>query len=513
MHPSIHALRAPDRPAYIMVESGEVVTYRQLDERSNQAAQLFRRRGLARGDRIAILMENHPRFLELCWGAQRSGLYYTPLGARLTAAEVGYILGDLEAKLLFVSPGRAAIAAELVAQGFPSANIMVVDKAPPGLATYDVERDRMPRAPVADESCGIDLLYSSGTTGRPKGVRLPLPEGPITTLAPRWQLYHTWLGFDVDSVHYVPSPLYHALPLHHAMVAQNYGGTVLVVPRFDAETALDLIQRHRVTHSSWVATMFVRLLKIPPETRARYDVSSLKVAMHGAGPCPIPVKLQMIEWFGPILEEVYGMTEGYGSTAISSKDWLLHKGSVGRSLLGPVHIVDEVTGQEMPAYGVGTIFFENPREVEYLNDPGKTASVRTPAGWATAGDIGYLDAEGFLFLTDRKADVIISGGVNVYPQEAENLLLTHGKVQDAAVFGIPHEDLGETVQAVVQPMPGVSTGPELERELIAFCRGQLAPLKVPRSIDFSATLPRDDTGKLYKRLLKEKYRQKPSPDA
>lgn len=513
MHPSIHAAEAPERPAYIMVQSGEVVTYRQLNDRSNQAAQLFRRHGLVRGDRIALLMENHPRFLEICWGAQRSGLYYTPLGSRLTATEAGYILSDLGAKLLVVSPGRWPVASQLLEQGFPAEKIMVVDEAPAGVATYDTERNGMPVAPIDDESCGIDLLYSSGTTGHPKGVRLPLPEGPITSLAPRWQLYHTWLGFDRDSVHYVPSPLYHALPLHHAMVAQNYGGTVLVIPKFDAERALQLIQQHRVTHSSWVATMFVRLLKLPPEVRAQYDVSSLRIALHGAGPCPVPVKEQMIEWFGPILEEVYGMTEGYGSTAISSKEWLTHKGSVGRPLLGPVHIVDEVTGQTLPPFEVGTIYFESPREVEYLNDPGKTASVRTAAGWATAGDIGYLNDEGFLFITDRKAHMIISGGVNVYPQEAENLLLSHPKVHDAAVFGIPHEDLGETVQAVVELVQGLEGGPALEHELIEYCRQKLAPLKIPRSIDFTPALPRDDTGKLYKRLLKEQYRLRTAPSS
>jgi acyl-CoA synthetase (AMP-forming)/AMP-acid ligase II len=505
MHPSIHAKSNPDLAAYIMVETGETVTYRQLDERSNQAAHLFRQHGLKRGDCVVFFLENHARFLELCWAAQRAGLYYTPVSSRLQPSEIDYILGDLRPKIFLTSSRLAATASEVPYLKNGDIHSYIVDGEFDGFTPYLSARDVQPSTPIADESAGIDLLYSSGTTGRPKGVKLPLPKGGVADLEERWKAYHTVMGFDLGSVHYIPSPLYHALPLHHALVAQNYGGTVLVIQKFDPEEALRLIEKYKVTQSSWVATMFIRMLKLPTDVRARYDISSMVAMVHGAGPCPAPVKEQMIEWFGPIVFEAYSSTEGFGSTSISSEEWLAHKGSVGKPMLGAAHIVDDETGEELPVGDIGTIYFENPRKVEYLNDTSKTDSVKLGNGWATAGDIGYLDKDGYLYLTDRKADMIISGGVNIYPQEVEAQLILHPKIADIAVFGIPNEDYGEEVKAVVEPTDYGLAGDALEEEIIQFCRENISPVKAPRSVDFVESMPRHETGKLYKRLLRDPY--------
>ena len=507
MHPFIHARNEPDRPAYIMVESGEVVTYSQLDERTNQCAHMFRAHGLKRGDAIMIFLENHPRFLELCWAAQRSGLYYTPVSSRLMAAEIDYIVSDLKPKMFFTSAYLIEIAQKVSLLKNGQCRRYCVDGLTHDFLDYDAERDTYPVTPIVDQSYGIDLLYSSGSTGRPKGVKLALPDGNIEDLPDRWRAYHTYMGFCETSVHYIPSPLYHALPIHHAMVAQNYGGTVLVIQKFDAEDALRIIQDFKVTQSSWVATMFIRMLKLPKSVREQYDISSMVAMVHGAGPTPVPVKEAMIDWFGPIIFETYSSTEGFGATTISSREWLEHKGSVGKPTLGAPHIIDEETGEELPTGEIGAIYFENPRKVEYLNDSDKTNSVHLGNGWATAGDIGYLDADGYLYLTDRKADMIISGGVNIYPQEIEAILILHPKIADIAVFGIPNEDFGEEVKAVVQLEPGIEQGPDLEAEIIAFCREHLAAIKAPRSVDFIEALPRHETGKLYKKVLKAPYWQ------
>lgn len=505
MHPYIHARQRPNHPAYIMVETGEVVTYRQLDERSNQAAHLFRQHGLKRGDSIVIFLENHARFLELCWAAQRSGLYYTPLSSRMAAAEIDYILGDLQPKLFFTSQKLVETARAVPALQSAEIGTYLVDGDDAKFISYLAARNALPTSPIADQSHGIDLLYSSGSTGRPKGVKVALRDGPIEDFDPRWKAYHTYMGFNEHSVHYIPSPFYHALPIHHAMTAQHYGGTVLMISKFEAEQALQLIDKYKVTQASWVAAMFIKMLKLPEDVRARYSVESMVAMVHGAGPCPVPVKEAIIDWFGPIVFESYGMTEGFGSTTITSSEWLLHKGSVGKPTLGAAHIVNDDTGEELPAGEIGTIYFENPRKVEYLNDAAKTDGVKNKHGWATAGDMGYLDPDGYLYITGRKIEMIISGGVNIYPQEIENALIVHPKVVDVAVFGIPNDEFGEEVKAVVQPLDMTEAGSALEAEIIAFCKTQLSSLKAPRSIDFMEALPRHETGKLYKRLLREPY--------
>jgi acyl-CoA synthetase (AMP-forming)/AMP-acid ligase II len=505
MYPTILAKFHPDKPAYRMAGSGESVSYRELDERSNQGAQLFRSLGLAHGDAIAILLENHPRFFEICWAAQRSGLWYTPISYRLTAPEVEYIVRDCGAKVLIASSATREVAAALAPRLADLSGRFLVGGVCEGFASWEAATARQPARPVDDELEGSDLLYSSGTTGRPKGVKQAAGWGqPIGTPSTLVALMKGLYGVDESCVYLSPAPSYHAAPLRFCMSAQRLGATCIVMEHFDALAALELIERYRVTHSQWVPTMFVRMLKLPEAERRRHDVSSLRIAVHAAAPCPIPVKEQMIAWWGPVLYEYYAGTEGNGFTSINSADWLAHKGSVGRPLNAKLHILDD-EGKDLPPGQPGGIYFEGGPSFEYHNAPEKTAGSRTREGWSTLGDIGYVDAEGYLYLTDRKANMIISGGVNIYPQEAENLLVTHPKVADVAVFGIPNVDFGEEVKAVVQPVDMADAGPELERELIEFCQSQLSKLKCPRSIDFEAELPRHPTGKLYKRLLRDRY--------
>jgi long-chain acyl-CoA synthetase len=504
MHPGEHARTRPDQPAIVMAETGATITYRQLDEASNRAAQLFRAAGLRPGDGIAILMENHPRFYEVVWGAQRAGLYYTPMSTRLTPGEVEYIVGDCDARALVTSAAMGELATALVDR-MPAVTMrLMVDGTRPGYRSWEEAVATQPATPIAGEVEGSDLLYSSGTTGRPKGVKLPLRLDPLGTPNALLRLAQALYAMDERTVYLSPAPLYHAAPLRFNLAVQRLGGACVIMQHFDASEFLRLVARHRVTHTQVVPTMFIRMLKLPDDERARADVSSLRVAIHAAAPCPIPVKEAMIAWWGPKILEYYAGTEGNGFCAITSEEWLAHKGSVGRALLGTLHVLDDEF-RERPVGEPGTIYFEGGGSFEYHKDAAKTASSRSPQGWSTLGDIGYVDAEGYLYLTDRKANMIISGGVNIYPQECENLLATHPKVADCAVFGVPNEDFGEEVKAVVQPVDMAAAGPALAEELMAFCRRSLSPIKCPRSIDFEAELPRHPTGKLYKRLLKDRY--------
>ena len=504
MHPGVHASATPDKAATIMAGSGEVVTYGQLEARSNQLAHLLRSLGLRLGDGIVVCMENNARYHEVCWAAQRSGLYYTAASSRLTPGELAYVVSDCGAKVLVLSADLGHLAAAL-ADGAPGLVARyVVGGAADGYESLDAAVAGRPTTPIDDEAEGADMLYSSGTTGRPKGVKPPIKGKALGELDGLVLLCRGLYGFDADTRYLSPAPLYHAAPLRFTMATHRIGGTVVVMEHFDPVAYLRLVEEHAVTHTQLVPTMFVRMLKLDPAQRDAHDLSTLRCAIHAAAPCPIPVKERMIEWWGPILHEYYAGTEGNGFCAISSEEWLDHKGSVGRNLLGPIHILDD-EGSELPPGRAGTVYFEGGPRFEYHNDPEKTAGSRTGEGWSTLGDIGRLDEEGFLYLTDRKADLIISGGVNVYPQEAENVLTMHPKVTDVAVFGVPNEDLGEEVKGVVQPADGVDAGPELEQELIAFCRGRLSPVKCPRSIDFRSELPRHPTGKLYKRLLRDEY--------
>ena len=504
MHPGVHAATTPDRAATIMAGSGEVVTYGQLEARSNQFAQLMRSLGLGRRDGIALCMENNARFHEVCWGAQRSGLYYTAASSRLTAGELGYIVGDCGAKVLVMSYELRSLAE---AMGRATSGLLaryMVGGTIDGWESLEEALAGQPTTPIDDEAEGADMLYSSGTTGRPKGVKPPLSGQPLGGMTGLILLCQALYGFDESTRYLSPAPLYHAAPLRYTMTAHRLGGTVVVMEHFDPVRYLQLVEEHAITHTQLVPTMFVRMLKLDQGERGRYDLSSLRCAIHAAAPCPIPVKEQMIEWWGPIIFEYYAGTEGNGFCSISSEEWLAHRGSVGRNLLGPIHILDD-DGNELPVGQEGTVYFEGGPRFEYHNDPAATEGSRTPEGWSTLGDIGRLDDEGYLYLTDRKANMIITGGVNVYPQEAENVLTLHPAVADVAVFGVPNEEFGEEVKAVVQPAAGFEAGTDLEQELIAYCRQHLSAVKCPRSVDFRAELPRHPTGKLYKRLLRDEY--------
>ncbi len=503
-HPFHHARANPDKAAYVMARSGEVVTYGQLEARSNQGAQLFRSLGLKRGDAIALLLDNNARFFEICWAAQRAGLFYTALSTRLSAQEAEYIVGDCGAKLLVVSAGLAGQAAELRGRNPGVVHRYAVGGALPEHTAWEDAVAAQPAARVADESAGRDMLYSSGTTGRPKGVKTELVDEAIDASTPLLNVAATLYGLGADAVYLSPAPLYHAAPLRFNMTVMRFGGSSVIMEHFDAEEALALIERHRVTHSQWVPTMFVRMLKLSPELRLRYRHDALRCAIHAAAPCPVEVKQAMIDWWGPVLYEYYAGTEGNGFVACNSEEWLAHRGTVGRALVGELRILDE-TGCVLPPGETGTIYFANGPAFEYHNDPQKTAESRSAEGWSTLGDVGFVDEDGYLYLTDRKHYMIISGGVNIYPQEVENLLVTHPKVADVAVIGVPNAEFGEEVKAVVQPMDMRDAGPALAEELIAYCRGRLSHIKCPKSVDFEAELPRHPTGKLYKRLLRERY--------
>ena len=503
-HPSIHARNNPDKPAYIMAGSGERVTYGELERRSNKGAHLFRSFGLSPGDHIAIFLDNNARFFEICWAAQRAGLYYTAISSRLTASEVEYIAGDCAAQVFISGPGVGAVASELLGKLPTVRRYFSIAETVPGYESWEQAVAAQPTTPIADQVAGYDMLYSSGTTGRPKGIKAPFLNESIDAVNPLLDLSRKLYGIDENTFYLSPAPLYHAAPLRFNMTIMRMGGTSLIMEHFDAEEYLRLVEKHRITHSQLVPTMFVRMLKLPEAVRRKYDVSSLKCAIHAAAPCPVKVKEQMIEWWGPILTEYYAGTEGNGFCAINSSEWLAHRGSVGPALIGKLKILGE-DGEEMPQGEPGVIYFAEGRPFSYHNDSGKTQAAFNDKGWSTLGDIGYVDAEGYLYLTDRKAFMIISGGVNIYPQEVEDLLVTHPKVADVAVFGVPSEQFGEEVKAVVQAADPRAAGPELAQELIAYCRQNLSPIKCPKSVDFEAELPRHPTGKLYKRLLRDRY--------
>jgi long-chain acyl-CoA synthetase len=504
MHPSIHARSTPDKAAFVMAGSGRIVSYRQLDDASNRLARLLRDQGLRPGDRIALLLENHPRYFEICWAAQRAGIIYTAISSRLTVAEAAYIVNDCGARAYITSKALAPLAAELMGQIRHVHVRLMLDGTIDGYEAYEDAVAKYPAEAIADESAGGDMLYSSGTTGRPKGVFVAPESTDIAFVTTLTKICVGYFGMGPDTVYLSPGPLYHAAPLRFALTVMRLGGTVVVMEHFDAAQFLRLVAVHRVTHTQVVPTMFVRMLKLTPAERSASDLSSLRFAVHAAAPCPVPIKQQMIDWWGPIIWEYYAGTEGMGMTLVNSLDWLAHPGSVGRAVLGVLRICDD-DGTELPVGEIGGVYFSDGKAFEYYNDPEKTAQGRNAKGWTTLGDIGYQDADGYLFLTDRKAHMIISGGVNIYPQEAENLLVTHPKVLDVAVFGVPNEEFGEEVKAVVQPRHGGDASKALEAELIGFCREHLSALKCPRSIDFMDELPRHPTGKLYKRLLRDKY--------
>jgi long-chain acyl-CoA synthetase len=507
LYPGVHAQNHPDKPCFIMASTGETVTFAEYEQRANRCAHLFRQHGLKRLDHFAIFMENNSRYLEICGAGERTGLYYTCVNSYLTAEELAFIVNDSQSKVLITSRARREVALEAI-KHCPGVTLHLIvdgtgDDGP--FIDYATALSACPATPIADEQLGCAMLYSSGTTGRPKGILRPLAEVPPATWLPLYQFVNQLWRYRNDMVYLSPAPLYHSAPQAAVGLAIRNGATSVIMERFDPEQYLALVEQYRVTHSQLVPTMFSRMLKLPDAARLRYNLASFEMAVHAAAPCPEQVKHAMMEWWGPIVHEYYGATEGLGFTACTPQEWLAHPGTVGRVLLGELHILDE-EGQACPTGTPGTVWFKTATPFEYYNDAARTQEARSTDGsMSTVGDVGYVDPDGFLYLTDRKTYMIISGGVNIYPQECENLLITHPKVADAAVFGVPNEDLGEEVKAVVQVMPGIVADAALVAELIAFCQQHLARQKCPRSIDFEAELPRLPTGKLYKRVLRDRY--------
>ncbi|MEM7285692.1 MAG: acyl-CoA synthetase [Actinomycetota bacterium] len=508
MYPGRWAAERPDQPAVIMAGSAEVTTWADLDAASNRLAHALRSAGLHRGDHIALFMDNRVEFFHVAWAALRSGIYVTAVNSYLTAEEAGYIVDDCEARILITSVAKAEVAEAMVDHTPRLEQRIVVGGALAGHDAYEGVVAGQPHTPIDDESQGDAMLYSSGTTGRPKGIIRPLPERSLWEVpAAEQDARIAAMPYDYrpGMVYLSPAPLYHAAPFGFTIRTHQAGGAVVVMERFDPLGSLEAIERFRATHSQWVPTMFVRMLELSEEERSRHDLSTHEVAIHAAAPCPVPVKQQMMDWWGPIIHEYYAGTERIGATRIGPEEWLEHPGSVGQPVDGAVRIVDD-DGNEVAAGVEGAIYVKGPDTgFSYKGDPEKTADTLLADGFGTYGDIGYVDEDGWLYLTDRKSHMIISGGVNIYPREAEDVLITHPAVADVAVFGIPHPDLGEEVKAAVEVAVGSEAGPALAAELVAFCRDNLTHYKCPRSIDFEDELPRLPTGKLYKRKLRDAY--------
>ena len=512
MYPGTWAKHTPDKPALVIAETGETTTYAELDQRSLRLAHVLADAGLRKGDVVAMISDNAPQAYEVYWAALRSGLYITAVNHHLSPAEAAYVVDDCGARAMVVSAAKADLVAGM--QDLVDVPVrLAFGGAVPGCASYDEALAAASTEPLPEQPHGDDFLYSSGTTGRPKGIKLPLPE--IAVDEPGYSyamIFGPLCGFDQDTVYLSPAPVYHAAPLRFTGVVQALGGTVVLMQRFDAEGFLRAVQDHRVTHTQVVPTMFVRLLKLPEEVRNGYDLSSLRFVVHAAAPCPVEVKRRMIEWLGPVVHEYYASTEANGGTYIGPEEWLAHPGTVGKPLMATPRICGP-DGAELPAGEVGTIYFESENEpFSYHGDAERTAATRHPEHplWSTVGDLGYLDEDGYLYLTDRKAFMIISGGVNIYPQEIEDLFSLHPAVLDIAVIGVPDEDMGERVVAFVQPTEEGRRLADLPAELTAYARDRIAHFEVPREFIVTDDLPRTPTGKLVKQRLRDRYDREPA---
>ena len=508
MHPRLHAETKSNKPALIMAATGESVTYAQLEARANRGAHALRNIGLQNGDALAIACDNRLEFFDIYWAAQRAGLILVLLSARLKTDEIAYIVNDSGAKAVLISDAMAGTARDVVSNrdAMPGLAQIVTIGPVDDLPDWRVLCTTQPDAPIADEQIGGRMVYSSGTTGRPKGLKFASATGSPVQPNMTAAMFGKHYNYTADTVYLSPAPLYHSAPMGMTSAMQSIGATAVVMDKFDPEEFLAAIERYKVTAVMVVPTMFIRLLGLPDDVRNRYDLSSLKTVIHAAAPCPVPVKHAMIDWLGPVIEEFYAGSEGNGHVMISSTEWLERPGSVGRAVVGQLHICDD-DGNELPVGETGTIYFGGGKPINYHNDPAKSASACNPLhpDWTTMGDVGHIDSEGYLYLSDRKDFMIISGGVNIYPQEVENLLITHPAIADAAVFGVPNTAFGEEVKAVVQLKDWDAASDALAVELIGWCKERLADVKCPRSIDFERELPRAETGKLYKKELKARY--------
>jgi long-chain acyl-CoA synthetase len=512
-HPEQTARHSPDRIAVRMADSGTVLSYGELADDANRIARVFAAMGLAHGDALACLLPNGLDLWRVVWAAKNAGLRYVLIGSRQNAADIGFIARDCGAKVLVTSRAFAAIVREAgLAEGEGALPLLMVDGEEPGFVDLRLLSQDHPPAPLPDRRRGASMLYSSGTTGRPKGIKANLSDVPPETPPPRHALLQGNFGLGSDTVFLTAAPFYHAGPLRTAMAALRAGGTVVAFAKFDAEATLAAIERYGATHGFFVPTMFQRMLDLPESIRQRYDLSSMRHAIHGAAPCPAHVKRAMIEWWGPVIDELYGGTESIGQTSISSQEWLSHPGSVGRpSGHVEVRIVDE-QGRLLPPGQQGLVRMRNPQRFAYHGAAAADAGPTYDAeGFASLGDIGYLDEDGYLYLTDRAGNMIITGGVNVYPQEAEAVLLDHPAVADVAVIGVPDRDLGEVAKALVLPVAGFAGTADLAAELLAWCPERLSRYKCPRSLDFVTSLPRNELGKLVKREIPPGLRERPGP--
>lgn len=503
-HHSVYAVEKPGTPAVILAGSGKTISWKEYDIRVNRIAQYFRHIGLKEKDHIAVLLENCETYLEILDAAVDAGLLLTTISTHLKREETEYVIENSESKVLITSDSFSELAGELLNCTPHVTHRLMLGGTIDGYDSFEKMMAGFDGSPIDYGNAGTFMLYSSGTTGRPKGIHWDVPDIPVGAIDPNLVTAFALFQINAESIYLSTQPLYHSAPAAFALGCLQAGATVVLMEKFDAENALFAIQEFKPTHSQWVPTMFVKIMKLPEETRLKYDISSMQCAIHAAAPCPVEVKEKMIEWMGPVLFEFWGGTETGVVTLITSPEWLEHKGSVGRGFTAALHIMDE-DGNELPAGEPGTICMESGRKYSYFKEPDKTASSRNEDGWTNIGDIGYLDEEGYLYLTDRKSFMIISGGVNIYPQETEDILVMHPKVMDVAVIGVPNEEFGEEVKAVVQPVDMSEAGSELETELIEYARSKVSHIKCPKTIDFMEALPRTPAGKLLKRLIKEKY--------
>jgi long-chain acyl-CoA synthetase len=498
---ALYARLTPDAPA-IISELGNR-TFRELNQNANRLVRALRERGLRAGDSVALVCGNRPEFAEVIYACLRAGFRNTPVNWHLTADESAYILNDCEAKALIADADFAEIMAATVPLTPKLTVRLAIGGEIAGFASYAGALAGRSGDDIEEPSLGTRMMYTSGTTGRPKGVARPAAYVAARPTSLTAAGYAPGKG----QLNLCTGPLYHAAPLAFSLVTPlSEGVGIVLMQRWDAEQALALIDKYRITHTHMVPTMFHRLLRLPDAIKSRHDISSLKYVLHGAAPCPVATKKALIEWLGPIVWEYYAATEGSGS-AVGPLEWLKKPGTVGKPPTADHVLIYDDDGNLCPPNQPGTLYLKTITSVDfsYHGDPGKTQAVRRGQHY-TLGDVGYLDEDGYLFLTDRSAHLIISGGVNIYPAEIESVLLQHPRVHDVGVIGVPNEEWGEEVKAVVELAPGTTGDAALAAEMIAFCREHLAHFKCPRTLDFTDSLPRHDNGKLYKQKLRADYR-------